>query len=124
MPTGIFVHTAEHTAHAAAARRRSGHGHYGTPIYRTWSSMLTRVRNSRSVGYKNYGGRGITVCDRWLKFEGFYTDMGDRPEGMSLDRIDNDGNYEPDNCRWATKSEQARNRRPSHMCPTCRCFKS
>jgi hypothetical protein len=80
-------------------------------MYRVWQAMITRCCNQNQPGYKNYGGRGIRVCDRWRNsFEAFIEDMGERPgPGYSLDRIDNDGNYEPGNCRWATRTEQRRN---------------
>jgi hypothetical protein len=81
---------------------------YGS-TYRSWQSMKTRCNN---LNFRRYGGRGITYCDRWNSFENFLADMGPRPPGHSLDRINNNGNYEPSNCRWATLSQQAQNRRP------------
>ncbi len=106
---------------AWAASRKHGHaaGNKLTSTYRSWSSMLTRCYNSNFKDYRHYGGRGIIVCPRWLGEEGFQNflaDMGERPKGTTLDRFpDNDGNYEPSNCRWATPSEQLRNTRKSKL---------
>lgn len=96
------------------------HGHtVGTrsSMYRTWSSMRNRCNNPRHPAYPHYGARGIAVCARWNNFEYFLADMGDRPTGLSLDRIDNDQGYSSENCRWATKAQQSQNQRSTRLSP-------
>ena len=98
------------TKHGQATRKNM------TQEYRSYHDMKKRCYSSKNIGYKNYGGRGIKVCDRWLEsFENFYNDMGKCPKGYSLDRINNDGNYEPSNCRWASNTTQGRNSRHTKL---------
>lgn len=91
--------------------RNTRHGMFGTPEYNAWNKMMGRCLNEKDTSFPRYGGRGITICAKWRNFVGFFEDMGLRPSPeYSLDRINNDGNYEPGNCRWATRSQQGRNR--------------
>ncbi len=91
------------------------HGMSHTHVYHVWQAMLQRCENPKSQSYANYGGRGISVCPEWHRFENFYRDMGDRPAGYSLDRANNNGNYERDNCRWATTTVQANNKQRNRI---------
>lgn len=90
------------------------HGQSRSLAYVSWCKMLSRCGNEKDIRYPLYGGAGVSVCDRWKSFEGFYADMGDCPPDHSIDRKDNSGNYEPDNCRWATSVQQARNTSKNH----------
>ena len=102
---------ARSTIHGAAKRGLN------TPEFTAWMGMINRCTNPGSTDFQNYGGRGIKVCDRWRNnFSAFLADLGQKPSGRhSLDRVDTNGNYEPENCRWATPSEQARNRRSNRL---------
>lgn len=110
MPRGVFVRTEAHKEKMRVSSSR--HGLCYSRTYRSWRHMRSRCTNPNDASFKYHGARGITVCERWNKFENFLADMGERPSGTSLDRIDFNGNYEPGNCRWADAYTQATNRRP------------
>lgn len=96
-------------------REKTTHGMYGTPTYKSWSSMITRCNNPANHKYPDYGGRGIKVCERWHAFESFLADMGERPTGKTIGRIDNDGHYDPSNCQWESGKKQGRNKRNTRL---------
>ena len=112
MPKGVYERRADNTGYAVRTYDDAiKHGYWKTPTYKSWTMMKQRCLNPNAVDYPRYGGRGIEVCESWMTFKMFLADMGERPTGTTLDRIDNDGNYEPGNCQWSTPKEQAQNRR-------------
>ncbi len=97
-------------------KKLTKHGQCKNPIYKIWVGMMNRCYNSKYHDYKHYGARGIKVYRKWWKFENFYKDMGDRSKGLTLERIDNNDDYKPSNCKWATWKEQQQNRRAKGYC--------
>lgn len=109
-----WSHILGHTKSCGCLRRGKHltHGGSSSPEYSVWLNMRRRCNNPRQHAFQHYGGRGIKICQRWDDFGNFFTDMGTRPKGYSLDRIDVEGNYEPSNCRWTSQAIQVRNIRP------------
>lgn len=95
--------------------RRGRHGHTDSPTYRTWDHMIQRCTNPKNDEYPNYGARGIGISERWFNFENFLADMGPRPQGMTIDRVDNNKGYGPSNCRWASPRQQSNNKRTNRL---------
>lgn len=102
-----------------AGLRSAIHGMIKTPTYRTWQCMKKRCYDEKERSYRWYGAKGVTVCEKWMTFEGFYEDMGDRPDGLTLDRINPFGNYELSNCRWADLDTQKKNTRKRYGAELC-----
>lgn len=99
----------------ATSRANTTHGKSKTPTYGVWFNMIRRCEQSNHKSFHQYGGRGVKVCEEWKSFAGFLSDMGERPDGYTIDRIDTNGNYEPGNCRWATQKTQQNNRRNNRL---------
>lgn len=112
----VYLKNLSKTKSCGCARFQHGHcpaDSRPSPTYESWRGMFDRCTNLNATGYQHYGGRGIKICDRWRSFINFLADMGERPEGLSIDRINNEGDYEPKNCKWSTPKEQANNTRRS-----------
>lgn len=92
------------------SKRTKRHGKFGSRVYNTWCGMIQRCLNPNHTMFKRYGGRGIKICELWYDFNNFYKDMGERPDKHSLDRINNNGDYFKENCRWATQKQQSQNK--------------
>lgn len=107
------MHAVPTTTHGH--KRRNPDGTRGTPTYSCWALMKHRCLNPSNKHYADYGGRGISLCERWMKFENFLSDMGKRPDGMSIDRIDNNKGYAPENCRWIPLAIQQQNKRNNRL---------
>lgn len=97
------------------SKAKTTHGRRKSRAYNIWACMLTRCNNESTPAFKDYGGRGIGVCESWKSFDAFYADMGEPPSGLTLDRIDNDLGYSPENCRWATCAQQSVNKRSNYF---------
>lgn len=110
LTTSCGCYQKERASEEAAKTVRHGHG-YGTPTYKSWQALRQRCENQKDKDYENYGAKGVKVCERWQDFSAFLEDMGERPEGTTIDRINPFGNYEPDNCRWADYFVQNNNKR-------------
>jgi hypothetical protein len=115
LETAIMLPDKKHHWKRKRKTTRRNHGYSNTSTYRIWSNMRSRCEKLKDASYEHYGGRGIKVCQRWSSFSNFVLDMGVRPDGMTLERINNSGNYEPSNCKWASMQENSNNTRRNRI---------